>query len=181
PTNLTDPFDITRKGASLQQEMKLRDSFLWSYGYRYERATTLEQALGPGVTQTQTVSPLTSTISRETRDEVLDASRGSFLSPAFSYSPAWLGADVPYISYFGQYFHYFPLQAPQRKPFTNEIIRPRLVFATAIRLGLAHGFGGDNVPAGERFYAGGSTTLRGFEQNAVGPIGFNNIPAGGNA
>src|SRR4029078_13504705 len=99
PTNLTDPFDITRKGASLQQEMKLRDSFLWSYGYRYERATTLEQALGPGVTQTQTVSPLTSTISRETRDEVLDASRGSFLSQAFSYWAAWRRSHGPSHTY----------------------------------------------------------------------------------
>ena len=42
------------------------------------------------------------------------------------------------------------------------------------------GLGGD-VPTSERFYAGGSTTLRGFEQNAVGPIGVNNVPAGGNA
>jgi outer membrane protein assembly factor BamA len=37
------------------------------------------------------------------------------------------------------------------------------------------------VPTSERFYAGGTTTLRGFEQNAVGPVGVDNVPAGGNA
>ncbi len=180
PTDLTDPFDITRRGASLQQEMKLRDAYVLSYGYRYERATTLQPALGPGVTETLTVSPLTGTLMRETRDEVLDASRGAFLSQAFSYSPGWLGSDLPYLKYYGQYFHYFPLRPPQRKPFTNEIVRPRLIFASGIRVGLAHGIGGD-VPTSERFYAGGSSTLRGFEQNAVGPIGVNNVPAGGDA
>jgi outer membrane protein insertion porin family len=180
PTNRTDPFDITRKGASIQQEMELRDAYVWSYGYRYERATTLVPALGVGATETTTVSPLTTTLTRETRDEVFDASRGAFLSQAFAYSPEWLGSDGSYVKYYGQYFHYFPLRAPQRKPFTNEIIRPRLVFASGIRLGLAHGFGG-SVPTSERFYAGGSTTLRGFEQNAVGPVGVNNVPAGGEA
>jgi outer membrane protein assembly factor BamA len=33
----------------------------------------------------------------------------------------------------------------------------------------------------ERFFAGGSVSMRGFAQNAVGPIGFDRIPAGGNA
>ena len=178
-TTLTDPFDISRKGASIQQEMELGDAYVWSYGYRFERATTLEPSLGVGITEALTVSPLTSTLTRETRDEVLDASRGAFLSQAFSYSPGWLGSDQPYLKYYGQYFHYFPLRPPQRKPFTNEILRPRLVFATGIRLGLARGLD-NNVPTSERFYAGGSTTLRGFEQNAVGPIGVNNVPAGGN-
>jgi outer membrane protein assembly factor BamA len=178
PTGLTDPFDVSRKGASIQQEMELRDAYVWSYGYRYERATTLQPSLGAGITETLTVTPLTATLTRETRDEVLDASRGAFLSHGFAYSPGWLGSDLPYLKYYGQYFHYVPLRPPQRKPFTNEILRPRLVFATGIRLGLARGIGGE-VPTSERFYAGGSTTLRGFAQNAVGPIGVGNVPAGG--
>jgi outer membrane protein assembly factor BamA len=64
-----------------------------------------------------------------------------------------------------------------QEPFTNEIRRPRLVFATGARLGLSGRRGADE----RAFYAGGSTTLRGFEQNAVGPIGVNHVPAGGNA
>jgi outer membrane protein assembly complex protein YaeT len=180
PTDNTDPFDISRQGASIQQEAHFRKVYIWSYGYRYELATTLEPSLGVGVTETVRVTPLSGTLTRETRDEVLDASKGTFLSQALAYSPSWLGSDRPYLKYYGQYSHYFPLRPERPKPFTNEILRARLVFATAIRVGLAEGLGGD-VPTSERFYAGGSTTLRGFEQNAVGPVGVNNVPAGGNA
>ena len=179
PTEETDPFDISRQGASIQQEAQFRKVYVWSYGYRYELATTLEPSLGVGATETVRVTPLTGTLTRETRDEVLDAAKGTFLSQAFAYSPSWLGSDRPYLKYYGQYFHYFPLSREKPKPFTNEILRPRLVFATGARIGLAQGLGGD-VPTSERFYAGGSTTMRGFEQNAVGPVGVNNVPAGGN-
>jgi outer membrane protein assembly complex protein YaeT len=180
PTEETDPFDISRQGASIQQEAQFRKFYVWSYGYRFELATTLEPSLGVGVTETVRVTPLSTTLTRETRDEVLDASKGTFLSQAFAYSPSWLGSDRPYLKYYGQYFRYFPLRPERSKPFSSEILRSRLVFATGARVGLATGLGGD-VPTSERFYAGGSTTMRGFEQNAVGPIGANNVPAGGNA
>jgi outer membrane protein insertion porin family len=180
PTEQTDPFDISRQGASIQQEAQFRKLYVWSYGYRYELATTLEPSLGAGVTETVRVTPLSITLTRETRDEVLDASKGTFLSQLLAYSPSWLGSDRPYLKYYGQYFRYFPLRPGTPKPFSSEILRSRLVFAAGARIGLAHGLGGD-VPTSERFYAGGSTTLRGFEQNAVGPIGENDVPAGGNA
>jgi outer membrane protein assembly complex protein YaeT len=180
PTEQTDPFDISRQGASIQQEAQFRKFYVWSYGYRYELATTLEPSLGVGVTETVRVTPLSTTLTRETRDEVLDASKGTFVSQAFAYSPSWLGSDRPYWKYYGQYFHYFPLRPERPKPFSSEILRTRLVFAAGARIGLARGIDG-GVPTSERFYAGGSTTLRGFEQNAVGPIGVNNVPAGGNA
>jgi outer membrane protein assembly complex protein YaeT len=175
-TEVTGPFDFDRRGASIQQEKQLANSYVWSYGYRIERARPFDPRLGSALGEPVWVSPLTSTFTREGRDEVLDASRGSFLSQAFSYSPTWLGSDQTYVKYYGQYFHYFPLQAPQRRRFTNEILRPRLVYAVGVRLGLAN-----EAPASERFFAGGSTTLRGFAQNAVGPIDANGIPTGGDA
>jgi outer membrane protein assembly factor BamA len=179
-TNVGNAFAIDRRGVSIQQEKQLGNSYVWNYGYRYERARTFDPLLGAAHNEFVAVSPLTSTFTREGRDEALDASRGSFVSQAFSYSPSWLGSDVSFSKYYGQYFHYVPLQTARRKPFTNEILRPRLVYAVGARLGLEHGFGGP-VPASERFYAGGSTTLRGFEQNAVGPIGAGRIPTGGEA
>ncbi|HYU79555.1 MAG TPA: BamA/TamA family outer membrane protein, partial [Vicinamibacterales bacterium] len=179
-TEITNPFNVDRRGASLQGETELGDSYVWSYGFRYERARTFDPAPGGLLDRTLTVSPLTSTFTRDVRDEAFDASTGSFMSQAFAYSPGWLGSDVAFLKYFGQYFHYIPLQAPRRKPFTNEILRPRVVYATGIRIGLAHGAVG-LIPESERFFAGGSTTLRGFAQNAVGPIGLDRLPLGGDA
>jgi outer membrane protein assembly complex protein YaeT len=180
PTTLTRRFNVARKGASIDGETELRDRYRLSYGYRYERARTRDPQPGGVLDELFTVAPLATTLSRETRDEILDATRGSFLSQAFEYSPSWLGAERAYVRYLGQYFHYIPLQPVRRERFTNELIRPRFVFATGARIGLARGLG-NALPTSERFFAGGSTTLRGFAQNAVGPIGADQLPTGGSA
>jgi outer membrane protein assembly complex protein YaeT len=179
-TELTDGFDVSRRGFSILQERELRQSYVWSYGYRYERARTHGAVEGSGLDQTVVVSPVTSTLTREARDEMLDATRGSFTAHALSYSPSWLGADRPFLKYYGQYFRYFPLQSPRRKPFSTEILRPRFVYAAGVRFGMARGLTGP-LSASERFFAGGGTTLRGFAQNAVGPIDDNRVPTGGEA
>lgn len=179
-TTVTDAFNVDRKGISIQQERKLKNAYIWTYGYRFEQARTFDPLPDGVPEQFIKVSPLSSSFVRETRDEVLDATRGAFTSHALQFSPKWLGSDDTYMKYFGQYFHYFPLQRERRKRFTNDIIRPRLVIATAARIGVSKGMG-TFVPSSERFYAGGSTTLRGFEQNAVGPIGVTGVPVGGDA
>jgi outer membrane protein assembly complex protein YaeT len=179
-TSISDAFNVDRRGASIQQERRLKSDYVWTYGYRFERARTFDPVPDGDPEQLTTVAPISSAFVRETRDDVLDATRGSFSSHAFSFSPKWLGSDDTYLKYFGQYFHYFPLQPERRRRFSNEIIRPRFVFATGIRIGLSKGMGAF-VPTSERFYAGGSTTIRGFEQNTLGPIGVNGKPIGGDA
>jgi outer membrane protein assembly factor BamA len=179
-TDLSRRFNIDRRGASINQERELADDFMFNWGFRYEKARSFDPLDGTLLDELLTVTPLTATISRETRDEVLDATRGAFLSQAFSYSPTWLGADRAYIKYFGQYFHYFPLQPERRERFTNEILRPRLVYAVGVRAGLAKAYG-SLLPVSERFFAGGSTTLRGFEQNALGPVRADGLALGGAA
>ena len=174
-----DPFNVDRIGFSVQQEAKFKKFYIFNYGYRLERTRTYDTGPDPIFDIPLRIGSLRSTLTRETRDDLLDASRGSFASQAFQWSPAVLGSQLRFIKYFGQYFRYIPLQKPKVELFTNKVTRPRLVFATGVRLGLAHGLGGQDVPLSERFFAGGGTTIRGFEQNSIGPVGAARTPLGG--
>jgi outer membrane protein assembly complex protein YaeT len=179
-----DPFNVDRIGFSLQQEAIFRNRYILNYGYRIERSRTYDpadQSTENPFNVMLRVAGLTATLSRDSRDEILDATRGSFQSQAFQYSPSLLGSQLRFIKYFGQYFKYVPLQKPRVELFTNEVLRPRLVYAGGVRLGLAKGLGGQTIPLSERFFAGGSNTVRGFEQNSLGPVGFAREPMGGDA
>jgi outer membrane protein insertion porin family len=119
-------------------------------------------------------------LTRETRDELLDATQGSFTSHALEWAASPLGSQLSFIRYFGQYFRYVPLSDPVEIPWTGAY-RPRLVYAGAVRLGLARGLGGQVLPLSERFFAGGGTSVRGFEQNKLGPLDFAGEALGGDA
>jgi outer membrane protein assembly complex protein YaeT len=179
-TSESDPFNVDRIGFSLQQETTWRRIYVLNYGYRIEKSRTYDPSPDAFFDIPLRVAGLTTTFSRETRDELLDATKGSFLSNALQWSPETLGSEVRFIKYFGQYFRYIALQKPRVELFTNEVLRPRLVYAGGVRVGLSKGFGGQDVPIAERFFAGGSTTIRGFEQNTVGEI-VAEQPVGGEA
>ncbi|HWR89204.1 MAG TPA: outer membrane protein assembly factor BamA, partial [Dissulfurispiraceae bacterium] len=58
----------------------------------------------------------------------------------------------------------------------------RFVLALSLRGGLATGFGGTTeLPIVERFFLGGRTTVRGYDQDELGPKGSDGNPTGGNA
>jgi outer membrane protein assembly complex protein YaeT len=176
-------FNTDRIGATVQETMQLRNRFLLSLGYRFERAhtyDTLQDVFIP-FDQTLRVAPLTASVVRETRDALLDPTSGSFFSQALDYSAAALGSSFNYISYFGQYFYYLPLTSPAPVPFGHGVEKPRVIFATGIRVGLAHPFGGFELPRAQRFFAGGSTSIRGFQQDGVGPTDVLGRPEGGDA
>ena len=176
-------FITDRWGVSVQQEVRLAGRLNLSYGYRYERAHTYEPVPDPlfPFDITLAVAPLTLSLNRDTRDDILDASRGSFTSHAIEYATRPLGSDLKLLKYFGQYNQYFPLSAPSLLPFSGGIEKVRLVFASSTRLGVAAGLGGDEVPPSERFFAGGGTSMRGFREDALGPTNFFGDHVGGEA
>ena len=178
PTFITD-----RAGVSMQQEMRFKRRYLLNYGYRLERVHTYEKTPDEFLPfdVTLRVAPLTFTMNRESRDDVLDATRGSFLSHAFEWAPELLGSDVRFIRYYAQFFKYVALGKATEIPLSGGLKKPRLVYAGAARLGLARGLGGQDLVVSERFFAGGGTTLRGFAQNTLGPKDFLGEPAGGDA
>jgi outer membrane protein insertion porin family len=61
------------------------------------------------------------------------------------------------------------------------LARP-LVLALSARSGIAQGFGSTrDLPLVERYFLGGRTTVRGYDQDTLGPKGSDNTPTGGNA
>lgn len=108
----------------------------------------------------------------DTRDNYLDPERGFFTSTDLSLTaklPSALLAGGQYVSLFTQNSYYRRLSGP-------------LLMASSFRFGLIHGFAGDrSIPLSERFFAGGSSSLRGFDTDRAGPLGSSNEPIGGNA
>ncbi len=126
------------------------------------------------------LSSLSAAVYRDTRDDPLEPSRGLLLAEDSELAMRSIGSEVGFAKLFVQAFSF--RQLPTRR---------RVIFASAARLGLARPFAQDvnglvvsALPASERFFAGGSTTVRGFALDRLGtaetisPTGF---PKGGNA
>ncbi len=105
----------------------------------------------------------------DSRDNRLDPTKGFFSSTDFGVTTKLMGSN-DYTSFFTQNSYYQKL--PQS-----------LLMAGSIRFGAAHPFGGDTaLPISERYFAGGGSSLRGFETDFAGPLdSVTNKPVGGNA
>ena len=57
--------------------------------------------------------------------------------------------------------------------------KENLVFKKAIRLNMASGYGGDELPFYKRYFEGGSSSIRGFDFNSIGPQYLNGSAKGG--
>lgn len=167
-------FSAKRIGFSLMQERGLPRSFRLDYGYRYDHVRWNGLPPDPILFQaSDPVARLTGTLTRDTRDSVLDPTRGEFTSQTFEFGPRWLGSEVGFARYSGQYFRYLPLDKYLGKPIVDrkgEPLPTNFVYAAALRLGLTSPFGKQSLIAPERFFAGGGTTMRGFEQDLMGPV-----------
>jgi outer membrane protein assembly complex protein YaeT len=171
-----------RTGFSPSLEYRFHNNSVLMFGYRFEKVHIFEKVpdpIFPYNIRTR-VAPLTSSFTRDVRDDPLDASRGRFTSHAFEWGLEKLGSELRYIKYFGQYFAYIPFGKPTTVPWAHTT-RNRFVVALGARLGLAKGLGGQDVIRSERFLAGGGTTVRGFEQDHLGPVDPLIGPIGGDA
>ena len=134
------------------------------------------------------LSAIGSSIARDTRDDAFEPTGGYFMSAEGSLASRFLGGQVGFIRSYLQAQGYRSL-VPSR----------RLVFAARAAVGLADGLPREitttdaagnpvteiieDLPASERFFAGGDTTVRGFALDSLGtaqtltPSGF---PRGGN-
>ncbi len=162
-------FKLERGGFTLQQQARLGRSWLLTYNYSLER--TLVYETEPDIEAPDkpvNVGRMTAAVSRDTRDDVMNPTKGIFFSQTVAYASPALGSDLNLLRSFGQLF-------------ALKRIARNTYFAIGIRVGLGSGFG-QPLPLSERFFAGGGSSVRGFGLDEVGPKSPDSqVPVGGDA
>jgi outer membrane protein insertion porin family len=140
------------------------------------------------------LSIFTAAARRDRRDDILDPTHGSVIGLETDLAVRALGSEVGFVKGFSEFYYY------------RQVRGSRAVFATGARVGLAKGFprivpreidgvpviGPDgtplvdritDLPASERFFAGGDTTVRGYARDTLGDQATisRGFPRGGNA
>jgi outer membrane protein insertion porin family len=189
-------FNFARKGVNAEIGRRLGPGIRVSGRYSFGTTRTFDEKLSledqariDRVFPQVRLSGFSGAISRDTRDDVLDPERGTFLGAEGTLAARALGGQVGFLKSYlqGLWFHRLPSSR-------------RVIFATRLAVGLADGFPRDvpatdiegnpvtitveDLPASERFFAGGDTTIRGFALDTVGApntISSTGFPRGGNA
>jgi outer membrane protein assembly complex protein YaeT len=179
-------FNFSRREVRAQAGIRLSPVFSVSGRYSFqrtelfdERFTPDEQPLIDRLFPEIRLSKVSGSLIRDSRDDALDAQNGMLIIVDGELAARALGSEVGFAKTYLQGFFYRRLSDAQR-----------VVLALGARIGAAHGFprevGGDviqDLPASERFFAGGDSSVRGFSLDRLGdertitPSGF---PTGGN-
>lgn len=192
-------FNFARRGVNFDVVRRLSPAMRVSGRYSLSSTRTFDEKLSE---EDQTtidrlfpsvrLSGFSGAVAHDTRDDLVDPTRGSFISGEGTFAARALGGEVGFMKTYVQGFTF------RKLPGSRDII-----FATRAALGLADGFERevqpvdpdgnpipgppeivDDLPASERFFAGGDTTIRGFALDSVGApgtISSNGFPIGGNA
>jgi outer membrane protein insertion porin family len=156
--------------AAIQQ--KLFDRSTLSLQYEFSMDKTLD--VDPGAVLSEedrgraNLASVRAIMVLDFRDDPFNPRRGTFLSGTAELGNGVIGSEVDYWSLTGQASYYYP------------VIR-RNSLALFARAGVIRPYGTTvEVPIQKRFFAGGRTTVRGFEQDSLGPKGADGSATGGN-
>jgi outer membrane protein insertion porin family len=127
------------------------------------------------------LSTIAANLTHDTRDNPLDAHKGTYQTIELDFNSSKLGSSVNFAKLTGQWAYY-------HSTFHN------IVWANKITIGLAQPFASSVVPLSQAFFSGGGNTLRGFPLLSAGPqrqvqvcstgsstdCSYIQVPAGGN-
>jgi outer membrane protein assembly complex protein YaeT len=196
-TQPTQSYGINRFAAFIQTERKLSEitSVRFRYNFENARLSNLEnipiEQIGRNDRSIR-LGYFSVGFTRDTRDSALNPTRGQLASVEHSIAARIFGGNEAYNKFFGNYQRYRTLSP------STPLVRDS-VLAFSARIGLAAPFkvtptgrrDDKLLPISERFFAGGSTTLRGFRFEQAGPQAILEpsklgelpalVPLGGNA
>ena len=102
------------------------------------------------------LSTVAASFTHDTRNNILNATKGSVQSIELDLNSTKLGSSVDFAKLNGQVAYY-------------KKIPDNIVWANSIRIGLAPPYDSSRVPLSEKFFTGGGSTLRGFPLDSAGP------------
>lgn len=162
-----DGYTLDTKGIGLGVGKSYNEYFSSSLKYGFDNSLVTKNTTSTLPTQllrqmaiygpTIATSAVTAGLSWDSRDFYLDPKTGSRHSLFVQYAGGALGGDTHFIKSVGDAAWYFPL-------FWDT------VFMTRGRLGWAGPLDDKPLPLGERFYVGGSGSVRGFKYGTLGPL-----------
>jgi len=179
-------FNFVRKGGNAELSHRLSPKVRVSGQYAFTTTRIFDEVLSEEdqltvdrVFSQVRLSTFSGAISRDTRDDLIAPRKGTLLSADGTMAARVFGSEVGFAKVFLQSFYY-------------RNLGPRnVVFAGGARFGLARageqikdGLLVADLPASERFYAGGDTTIRGYARDAVGTpetLTATGFPIGGSA
>jgi outer membrane protein insertion porin family len=196
-------FNFSRRGVRAEYARPLRGLVTVSGRYALDRTRLFDERIDeenrlnidrlfPQVR----LSTFTASLIRDSRNDLLDPERGAVIGVDGTLAARRMGSEVGFVRSFMQMFVYRRLPGPAR-----------LTVAAGARFGFARGFErpvealdstgqpilnpdgtpvvtiANEVPASERFFAGGDTTVRGFVLDRLGTddtLNDKGFPIGGN-
>ena len=188
-------FSFTRKGVNADVLRRLTPALSGSVRYSFSTTRTFDLVFEDDEPDDQEelnidrlfpqvrLSMFSGTLAHDTRDDQLGPTRGVFLSAEATLAARALGGEVGFAR------TYFEGSAYRRLSRRSDVI-----LAGRLGVGLADGFPQevetptgprvvDDLPASQRFFAGGGTTVRGFSVDSLGTdetLTAGGIPRGGN-
>jgi outer membrane protein insertion porin family len=169
-----ESFGVTRQGAVLQLSTKSSLNMTYLLSFNIENVDLYdikvsEYLISPDERAVNLTS-LSSTMVMDYRNDPFNPRDGFFLSSSIKWANSLLGSKENFLKGYFQGSFYFP-------------VLENIVFALGFRLGVSRVFDENKLlPPSERFFAGGSNTLRAYSLDSVGPkdeeTGY---PIGGNA
>jgi outer membrane protein assembly complex protein YaeT len=182
-------FDFNRRGASVTLTRRLGRTLAVNGRYTIDNTRLLrirsddfaQQDIDRLFPQVR-LSSVSSSLIRDTRSDSIEPNAGSLVGLDVELAARAIGSEVGFAKSFVQGFAF------------RRLSGSGIVGAFGGRLGLANGFPRlviepgqiaptlvEDIPASERFYAGGDTTVRGFALDRLGPLDASGFPIGGHS
>ncbi|MDZ7261909.1 MAG: outer membrane protein assembly factor BamA, partial [candidate division KSB1 bacterium] len=161
-------FDLKSFGGRWALGRQLSNFSRITLSYRYEKVTVsnIRGALS-SATQKGDTRSLTLSFVWDSRDDLFNARKGAFYSFDFESAGSILRGTNTFIKATLKGKWFFPLKLG-------------LILASAVEADWADNLGTSReVPIQERFYAGGPTSVRGFQEKYLGPLNESKYPIGG--